>query len=243
MLPLSSSSTKISTLDWTAQTTLDHAESYSLEDDTEINDHCYSLDNRSLAIGAADGNIKLYKIENLNFVHTLKREGTGEVLGIAFSPDGKILASASEDAKLALWRVSDGELLHILEGHNDWAWSVSFSLDGKLLASGSEDGTVKIWSMESKKVLRTIATQGDPIFTVNFLPNSETLSSTSRNGTEIQWGFEGGIKQFGSKSTIYVEQVIYPSLPEIKHTLIDRRTESASHYVRQNILYGKISRS
>ncbi|MCP4372529.1 MAG: hypothetical protein GY797_31150, partial [Deltaproteobacteria bacterium] len=70
--------------------------------------------------------------------------GSG-VRSVAFSPDGKFLASGSYDNTVRLWEVSTGEQLRELTGHSDSVWSVAFSPDGKFLASGSDDKTVRLW--------------------------------------------------------------------------------------------------
>jgi WD40 repeat protein len=70
------------------------------------------------------------------------------VWSVAFSPDGKTLASGSYDNTIKLWRVSDGRLMKTLTGHGSSVLSVAFSPDGKTLASGSEDNTIKLWGVE-----------------------------------------------------------------------------------------------
>ena len=74
------------------------------------------------------------------------------VTSVSFSPDGKLLASASADNTVKLWQL-DGTLLRTLRGHSDAVTSVSFSPDGKLLASTSRDSTVKLWALDLDDIL------------------------------------------------------------------------------------------
>ncbi|EGJ32189.1 MULTISPECIES: hypothetical protein [Moorena] len=71
-----------------------------------------------------------------------------QLTSIKFSPDGKLLASASLDSRIKLWDVTTGKELQTLIGHRHWVNSVSFSPDGKLLASAGSDNTVKLWNLE-----------------------------------------------------------------------------------------------
>ena len=77
-------------------------------------------------------------------------------VSVAFSPDGKTLASGSEDKTIKLWDVATGKEQATLKGHTDAVSSVAFSPDGKTLASGSEDKTIKLWDVATGKEQATL---------------------------------------------------------------------------------------
>ncbi|MCH7761137.1 protein kinase [candidate division TA06 bacterium] len=114
------------------------------------------------------------------------------VRSVAFSPDGSLLASGSDDKTIRIWRVEDGTLLQTLKGHTMWIRSVAFSPDGSLLASGSDDNTVRLWRVEDGKPLRTLKEHQKPVFSVALSPDGSLLASGSFDKTIHLWRVEDG---------------------------------------------------
>src|SRR4051812_43339756 len=86
---------------------------------------------------------------------TLKGHVKG-VLCVAFSPDGKTLATGSSDETVKLWDAATGQEKAALKGHNQPVHSVAFSPDGKVVASGGWDGSIKLWDVATGKEKREL---------------------------------------------------------------------------------------
>jgi WD40 repeat protein len=87
---------------------------------------------------------------------TARLRHSGAVYALAFSPDGKLLASGGSYGTVRLWAVADGRLRHAFDAHNHYVVAVDFTPDGKLLASVDEDG-VRLWDVASGRAVRTLA--------------------------------------------------------------------------------------
>ncbi len=116
------------------------------------------------------------------------RKQTGWTNALAFSPDGKMLASGSTDKKVRLWNTTTGRLIGRLTGHINGIASLTFSPDGTILVSSSTDGAVLFWNTETKNRLPTrITGHTGYVKAVAFLKNNTTLASVAFNGSITFW--------------------------------------------------------
>ncbi len=116
---------------------------------------------------------------------------SAEVTAVDFSPDGKLIASASQDNTVKIWK-RDGTLLTTLKGHSHEVKGVAFSPDGKLLASVSVDRTIKIWKRDGT-LLTTLRGHTAAVKGVAFSPDGKLLASASHDNTVKIWKRDGSL--------------------------------------------------
>ena len=118
---------------------------------------------------------------------------TRAVWSVAFSPDGKTLASASHDGSIKLWDGASGNNTATLRGHTSGASTLTFSPDGKSLASAGGDKIIELWDLNSRTVAVTVETgHTDTIVSLAFSPSGKTLASGSQDNTTKLWDVASG---------------------------------------------------
>jgi WD40 repeat protein len=118
----------------------------------------------------------------------LTYSGHGEgvrLSGITFSPDGKWIASAGNDATIQIWNSETGEKIFTLVGHTGPTFGVVFSPDGQYLASSSTDRTVKVWKLPNpgEQIVEPLTLYGNSgaVYQVAFSPDGTRIASVGRD--------------------------------------------------------------
>ena len=133
--------------------------------------------------------ILLWEVATGKLLKTLY-EHSNVVTSVVFSPNGKIIASASYDKQVKLWNVASGKEIKTLTGHKKFIKNLAFSPDGKTIISSAYEKRVRIWDVKSGQEIKNLYT-GDYNNDLSIHPSEKIMSTSSAQGIKV-WDLMSG---------------------------------------------------
>lgn len=140
--------------------------------------------------------LKQVNLHRVNFAHTdltnsVFTETFSQILSVAFSPDGKLLAASDISHEIHIWQISDGKKVLTCKVDDGWVWSVAFSPDSRILAS-SANRSVNLWDVHTGECMQILPGYTSRIFSLSFSPDNRLLASGSEDKLVRIWDWQTG---------------------------------------------------
>jgi WD40 repeat protein len=167
----------------------------------------FSKDGRSIIIVQIK-TAQVWDAQTRKLRFTLQDFHAGDVTAATFSPDGKLLLTASEDNTAKLWDAWTGKLLATLQRHKGGVTNAEFSPDGQLIATSGRDGTVRLWDTATRQPLATFTGFAEQVYSVQFSPNGSQVAA---------WGTDGVVKVFSTDLSAMMEEDLKRAFELLRH--------------------------
>lgn len=155
-----------------------------------------SPDRKLLAVGGDHGIISVYVLPRLEPVQCVIRTHHGPILALAFSADGKRIASGGSDMVIRVWDAATGASIGEMHGHSGQINGLAFSVDGRYLASVADDGTARLWDAATLTPNRILRGHAGAVNAVAFSTASNQLLTGGADHTVRLWDINAGYNTF-----------------------------------------------
>ncbi len=173
----------------------------------------FNPDGTKIATESYDGTVKIWDAKNGKQLISINVRTEGQVDRIAYSPDGKLLATTSADKNIGngqviVWEAATGKQLFSLGNEPDAPapWGLSFNPDGNLLAVGYSDHVVRVWDISTLKSqtqpLLVLRGHSNLVWEVAFSPDGTLLATASHDGTVKLWKVSSGSEPWTELTTL-----------------------------------------
>jgi WD40 repeat protein len=133
-------------------------------------------------------NLHQVNFQNANLAKSVFTKNFSRISAVAFTPNGKVLATSDAKGKICLWQhFANGEQLLTCLGHIGWVRALAFSPDGSIISSGGADQNVKLWNVSSGECVKTLKGHSKSVRSLAFSPNGNILASGSDDQTVRLW--------------------------------------------------------
>jgi WD40 repeat protein len=165
--------------------------------EANVFDIAFSKDGQSMAVGCADGALRIYDGKTNALRQTLTGH-SATVYSVVYSPDGKTLASCAgiwssvfnkdqKPGEIIIWDLGKGTALGTLKGPSGGIVSVAFSPDGKKLYSTGGDTAIRMWDLATRMEINVGTGHNSPVRRILFTPDGKLLASAGMDGTVRFW--------------------------------------------------------